>query len=227
MYERLAAICANAGEDRSLKVLILTGAGDKAFAAGTDINQFRAFKTPQDAIEYETRIDHVLGTIEQCPVPTIAAINGACVGGGAGIAACCDIRIGTTTTKFGFPIARTLGNCLSMSNLGRLSALIGAARLKEIIFTARLIEAQEAAGVGLLNEVVADISALERRAEELARLVASHAPLTLRSTKQALHRMQPKVSEDEELILMCYQSRDFREGMDAFLNKRQPQWTGE
>jgi enoyl-CoA hydratase/carnithine racemase len=227
MYERLAAICANAGEDRSLKVLILTGAGDKAFAAGTDINQFRAFKTPQDAIDYETRIDQVLGTIEQCRVPTIAAINGACAGGGAGIAACCDLRIGTTTTKFGFPIARTLGNCLSMSNLGRLSALIGAARLKEIIFTARLIEAHEAVGLGLLNEVVADIPALERRAEELARLVASHAPLTLRSTKQALHRMQPKVSEDEELILMCYQSRDFREGMDAFLNKRQPQWTGE
>jgi enoyl-CoA hydratase len=227
MYERLAAICASAGEDRSLKVLILTGAGDKAFAAGTDINQFRAFKTPQDAIDYETRIDQVLSTIEQCRVPTIAAINGACAGGGAGIAACCDLRIGTTTTKFGFPIARTLGNCLSMSNLGRLSALIGAARLKEIIFTARLIEAHEAAGLGLLNEVVADIPALERRAEELARLVASHAPLTLRSTKQALHRMQPKVREDEELILMCYQSRDFREGMDAFLNKRQPQWTGE
>ena len=227
MYERLAAICANAGEDRSLKVLILTGAGDKAFAAGTDINQFRAFKTPQDAIEYETRIDHVLSTIEQCAVPTIAAINGACAGGGAGIAACCDLRIGTRTAKFGFPIARTLGNCLSMSNLGRLSALIGAARLKEIIFTARLIEADEAAGLGLLNEVVADIPALERRAEELARLVASHAPLTLRTTKQALHRMRPKISEDEELILRCYQSRDFREGMDAFLSKRQPQWTGE
>jgi enoyl-CoA hydratase/carnithine racemase len=227
MYQRLAAICANAGEDRSLKVLIFTGAGDKAFAAGTDINQFRAFKTPQDAIEYETRIEQVLGAIEQCAVPTIAAINGACAGGGAGIAACCDLRIGTTTAKFGFPIARTLGNCLSMSNISRLSALIGAARLKEIIFTARLIEAEEAAAIGLLNEVVVDLPALERRADELARLVASHAPLTLRSTKQALLRMRPKVLEDEDLILRCYQSRDFREGMDAFLNKRQPQWTGE
>src|ERR1700676_2781071 len=227
MYERLAEICANAGDDRSLKVLILTGAGDKAFASGTDINQFRAFKTPQDAIDYETRIDHVLGTIEQCQVPTIAAINGACAGGGAGIAACCDLRIGTRTAKFGFPIARTLGNCLSMSNIGRLSALIGAARLKEIIFTARLIEAEEALRLGLLNEVVDDLAALERRAGELARLIASHAPLTLRSTKQALLRMRPKVSEDEELILMCYQSRDFREGMDAFLNKRPPQWTGD
>ena len=227
MYERLAEICANAGDDRTLKVLILTGAGDKAFASGTDINQFRAFKTPQDAIDYETRIDHVLGTIERCQVPTIAAINGACAGGGAGIAACCDLRIGTRTAKFGFPIARTLGNCLSTSTTGRLAGLIGAARLKEMIFTARLIEAEEAARLGLLNEVVEDRSALERRADEMARLIASHAPLTLRATKQALHRMQPKACEDEDLILMCYQSRDFREGMDAFLSKRPPQWTGE
>ena len=226
MYWQLAEICRGAGHDRALKVLILTGAGDKAFASGTDINQFRAFSTPQDAIDYETRIDEVLGTIEQCPVPVIAAINGVCAGGGAGIAACCDIRIGTPNAKFGFPIARTLGNCLSMSNLGRLSRLIGAARLKEIIFTARLIEAGEAARIGLLNEVVEDHAALARRADELARLVASHAPLTLRSTKQALLRMQPS-REDEELILMCYQSRDFREGMDAFLSKRAPQWTGE
>jgi enoyl-CoA hydratase/carnithine racemase len=227
MYERLAEICANAGKDASLKVLILTGAGDKAFASGTDINQFRAFKTPQDAIDYETRIDRILSSLERCQVPTIAAINGVCAGGGAGIAACCDIRIGTKTAKFGFPIARTLGNCLSMSNLGRLSALIGAARLKEIIFTARLIEAEEAVGLGLLNEVVEDGAALARRADELARLVASHAPLTLRATKQALLRMRPETREDEDLILMCYQSRDFREGMDAFLGKRQPQWTGQ
>lgn len=227
MYERLAQICAGAGEDRSLKVLILTGAGDKAFAAGTDINQFRAFKTPQDAIDYETRIDRILGVLEQCQVPTIAAINGACAGGGAAIAACCDLRIGTSTAKFGFPIARTLGNCLSMSSLGRLSALIGAPRLKEIIFTARLIEAEEAFRVGLLNELVADGAALERRADELAHLIAGHAPLTLRATKLGLHRVQPKPEEDEALILMCYQSRDFREGMDAFLNKRQPKWTGE
>ena len=227
MYERLAAICEAAADDRSLKVLILSGAGDKAFAAGTDINQFRAFNTAQDAIGYEVRIDRVLTTLEQCRVPTIAAINGACTGGGAGIAACCDLRIGTKSAKFGFPIARTLGNCLSAANIGRLSALIGATRLKEIIFTARLIGAEEAAGIALLHEVVEDLPALERRADELARLVADHAPLTLRATKQALLRAQPKPAEDEDLILMCYQSRDFREGMDAFLNKRQPQWTGE
>jgi enoyl-CoA hydratase/carnithine racemase len=229
MYERLAQICEQADKDGSIKVLVFQGAGDKAFASGTDINQFRAFKTPEHAIEYESRIDRVLTTVEECRVPTIAAINGACTGGGAGIAACCDLRIGTKTTKIGFPIARTLGNCLSMSSVSRLSALIGPARVKDLMFTARLIDAEEAKSIGLLNEVVEDISALQPRADELATLIAGNAPLTLRATKQALARLQRRLSreEGEDLILMCYMSRDFREGLDAFLNKRQPQWVGE
>jgi len=229
MYEGLAKICEEANGDRSLKVLVLRGAGDKAFAAGTDINQFRAFTTPEQAIEYEARLDRVLTKIEQCRVPTIAAISGACTGGGAGIAACCDLRIGTKTAKIGFPIARTLGNCLSMANLNRLNALIGPARVKDIIFTARLLGAEEAAAAGLLNEVVEDMAALERRAEELAALIASHAPLTLAATKQALLRLQRPIGreEDKDLILMCYMSGDFREGLDAFLTKRAPHWTGE
>jgi enoyl-CoA hydratase/carnithine racemase len=229
MYERLAAICEQANGDQSIKVLVLRGAGDKAFASGTDINQFRAFKAPQDGIDYENRIDRVLSTLEQCRVPTIAAINGFCTGGGAAIAATCDLRIGTASTKIGFPIARTLGNCLSMSNIGRLTALIGPARVKDLIFTARLIDATEAASVGLLGEVVEDIPALEKRADELARLLASHAPLTLTATKQAVARLQQRLTKDEgeDLILMCYTSQDFREGLDAFLNKRAPQWRGQ
>lgn len=229
MYERLAQICEQANKDRSIKVLVFQGAGDKAFASGTDINQFRAFKTPEHAIEYESRIDRVLTTLEQCRVPTIAAITGACTGGGAGIAACCDLRIGTKTTRLGFPIARTLGNCLSMSSVSRLTALIGPARVKDLIFTARLIGAEEAASIGLLNEVVEDVSGLQRQVEEVATLIAGNAPLTLNATKQALARLQRRLSreEGEDLILMCYMSRDFREGLDAFLNKRQPQWAGE
>jgi enoyl-CoA hydratase/carnithine racemase len=162
-------------------------------------------------------------------VPTIAAIAGVCTGGGAGIAACCDLRIGTKTAKIGFPIARTLGNCLSMSNISRLTALIGPARVKDLIFTARLVGAEEAASVGLLNEVVEDVSSLQRRVDELAALIAGHAPLTLNATKQALTRVQRHLSreEGEDLILMCYMSHDFREGLDAFLNKRQPHWLGE
>jgi enoyl-CoA hydratase len=229
MYERLAQICEQANGDRSIKVLVLRGAGDKAFAAGTDINQFRAFTKPEQAIEYEARLDRVLAVLERCRVPTIAAINGACTGGGAGIAACCDLRIGTRTAKIGFPIARTLGNCLSMANLNRLAALIGPARVKDIIFTARLLGAEEAASLGLLNEIVEDGPSLQRRAHELAVLIAGHAPLTLSVTKEALVRLRRPLSgnEDEDLILKCYMSRDFREGLDAFLNKREPHWTGE
>jgi enoyl-CoA hydratase/carnithine racemase len=229
MYERLAAICEQANADHSIKVLVLRGAGDKAFASGTDINQFREFKTPQDALDYENRIDRVLATLETCRVPTIAAINGFCTGGGAGIAAACDLRIGTQSAKIGFPIARTLGNCLSMSNVSRLAALIGAARVKDLIFTARLVDAAEAASVGLLGEVVADLAALEQRTDEVARLIAGNAPLTLYTIKQAVSRLQRLLSRDEgeDLILLCYTSQDFREGLDAFLNKRAPQWRGQ
>jgi enoyl-CoA hydratase/carnithine racemase len=229
MYERLAKICEQANGDRSVKVLVLQGAGDKAFASGTDINQFRAFNSPQDALEYEARIDRVQTVLEQCRVPTIAAINGACTGGGAGIASCCDLRIGTKTTRIGFPIARTLGNCLSMASISRLTALIGPARVKDLIFTARLVGAEEAQNIGLLNEVVDDIPALHKRVGELAATVAGNAPLTLAATKQALARLMRRLTRDEgeDLILMCYMSRDFREGMDAFLNKRPPHWMGE
>src|SRR6201994_536921 len=229
MYERLAQICEEADGDRAIKVLVFQGAGDKAFAAGTDINQFREFTTPQHALDYEGRIDRVLGKLETCRVPTIAAINGACTGGGAGIAACCDIRIGTRTTKFGFPIARTLGNCLSMSNISRLTALVGPARTKDMIFTARLVEAPEALALGLLNEIVPDVATLQRRADETAKLVASHAPLTMETAKEAVRRIRRTLSRDEgqDLILKAYMSEDFREGMDAFLNKRTPHWKGK
>src|SRR5262249_38821817 len=144
MYEQLASICESINQDRSIKALIVTGAGDKAFASGTDISQFRAFKTAQDAVDYEARVDRVLGTLDSCRVHVIAASAVACPGGGAGIDACCDIRIGTESTRMGFPIARTLGNCLSMSNISRLVSLVGPARTKDLIFKARLVEAQEA-----------------------------------------------------------------------------------
>jgi enoyl-CoA hydratase/carnithine racemase len=228
MYERLAEICAAVDLDPSIRAMVLTGAGGKAFAAGTDISQFRAFETAEDALAYEARIDRVLSALEQCRVPTIAAISGACTGGGAGIAGACDLRIAAANAKFGLPIARTLGNCLSMSNYARFADLIGSARLKEMIFTARLVEAQEALAIGLVNEVVDDLAAALERAVDLARTIAGHAPLTLQASKQALRRLRPSIprGEGDDLILMCYMSQDFREGMDAFLNKRAPKFAG-
>jgi enoyl-CoA hydratase/carnithine racemase len=223
MYERLAEISASPGDVRAI---IITGAGDKAFASGTDINQFRVFSGADDALAYEARIDRVLRTLERCPVPTIAAIAGACTGGGAAIAAACDLRIAAANARFGFPIARTLANCLSMANLARLSALVGSARVIEMIFTARLFTAAEAVSAGLVTEVLPDQLSLEARAIDLASLLAGHAPLTMRATKEALHRLHESLPPDEDLIRMCYTSRDFKEGMDAFLNKRTPVWEG-
>jgi len=228
MYERLAEICQQASADSSVKVLVLTGSDEKAFAAGTDISEFRNFSTAQDALDYEERINSLLDSFERIPIPTIAAIAGACTGGGTTIAACCDLRIAAANARFGVPIGRTLGNCLSMSNYARLVALLGPARVKEIIFTARLIDSAEARAIGLLSEVLPDYGALQSRADELARTVASQAPLTLRATKEALRRIKEKMTpeEDGNLILTCYMSQDFREGLDAFLSKRTPKWTG-
>ena len=226
MYEELARLCERVNADSSIRVLVVTGAGDKAFSAGTDISVFRDFKTEEDALGYEAFMERVLGGLERCRVPTIAAIAGACTGGGGAIAACCDLRIGTSDTKFGFPIARTLGNCLSIRNLGRLSSLVGAARVKEMIFTARLIGAEEALRIGLLTGMVKDRAELDARVKTLAEEIAGFAPLTLRATKEGLRRMQSAETPDRDLILMCYMSEDFREGMSAFLEKRAPKWRG-
>jgi enoyl-CoA hydratase/carnithine racemase len=228
MYARLAEICRDAPEADGLAAIVVEGAGDKAFAAGTDIAQFRDFSTPEDAHGYEVRMTGVLETVERCTVPTIAALHGACTGGGAGIAAACDIRLAARDLRFGFPIARTLGNCLSIDNLSRLETLLGAARTKEIIFTARLVEADEALSVGLVSELHADKAAVVARALEMAAAMAELAPLTLRATKEGLRRVRVARTQvdDGDLIEMCYMSEDFREGLEAFLAKRKPQWKG-
>jgi enoyl-CoA hydratase len=233
MYERLAEICQEAPA-AGVRVLVLTGAGEKAFAAGTDISQFRSFSTAEDALGYERFMDRVLGGLERLRVPTIAAVAGACTGGGAAIAAACDLRIASRDARFGIPIARTLGNCLSQNTLRRLANLIGAPRVKDILFTARLVEAQEALAIGLVNEVVEDAAAVTARADALAALLASHAPLTLQATKEGLRRIAEEGAAEagegerpgDDLILMTYMSEDFREGMEAFLGKRPPNFKG-
>ncbi|WP_353646732.1 enoyl-CoA hydratase [Mesorhizobium sp. WSM2239] len=226
MYDGLAAFCRGVDPDGPIKAVIVTGAGERAFAAGTDIAQFRDFRSEKDALAYEERVEGVLSAIETCPVPTIAAIAGACTGGGAGIATACDLRIAARNAKFGFPIAKTLGNCLSIENYARLAALIGAGRVIEMIFTARLLEAEEARAAGLVSEVLDDHQALMARASELARTLAGHAPLTLRATKEALRRIRHGRADGDDLVAMCYTSADFREGVEAFLEKRPAEWKG-
>lgn len=226
MYEVLGDYCNRVlNNSLSISSLIITGAGDKAFAAGTDISGFRDFDGADDALNYERTMDRVLGLLESLPIPTVAAIRGACTGGGAAIAACCDLRIASDDLKFGFPIARTLGNCLSIGNLSRLVELLGSARTREILMTSRLINIEEAVSIGLVNESVADPMA---RAHELCENLKGHAPLTMSATKEGLRRLREHSAgiDGDDLIIQCYTSEDFREGMDAFLAKRKPNWKG-
>jgi len=229
MYDRIREIALEVNEDPSVRVLVLTGAGGKAFAAGTDISQFRAFDSEQDALAYEERMDAVLGALESVRVPTLAALAGACTGGGAGIASACDLRICTASLKFGFPIARTLGNTLSLGNFVRLTALLGMARVKDLVFTARLVEAREALAIGLVSEIVPSEDELPGRALELAEKLAAHAPLTLQTTKEALRRIRAQLMPPQggsDLVVKAYMSEDFKEGIEAFFAKRPAHWKG-
>jgi len=228
MYDRLGEICEGLTADGPVRALILTGAGGRAFAAGTDISLFRDFRGAEDGLAYEARMEKVFRKLDACAVPTIAAIPGICTGGGGAIACACDLRIATKSFKFGFPIARTLANCLSASSIARVAALVGVGRAMDMIMTTRLIEAEEAHSIGLVNELFDTPEALMSRAHAIAAQIATQAPLTMRATKEIVRRMRERAAdvEDKDLIALCYGSADFREGLDAFLSKRKPKFAG-
>ncbi len=229
MYEALVEYCAAADRDGAVRVLILRGAGGRAFVAGTDIAQFCDFTTAADGLAYEQRLDAVIDRLEAVSKPTIAQIDGVATGGGCALAAACDLRVCTPQSTFGIPIARTLGNCLSAANHARLLDLIGPARLKELLFTGRLLDADEALAAGLVNRIATSDS-LDAVVQEYAETMAANAPLTIRATKEMVRRIQAhrRIAQDagHDLIARCYGSTDFREGVGAFLAKRPPRWTG-
>ncbi|WGW12554.1 enoyl-CoA hydratase/isomerase family protein [Saxibacter everestensis] len=223
MYQGLQAACERADAEDSVRVMVLRGAGGTAFVAGTDIAQFKGF-TGQDGIEYEQRISAILGRLAAVRVPVIAAIEGFCIGGGLGIAAVADLRIADRGAKFGVPIARTLGNCLSASTLSVLVSLVGRARATDLLMTARLMSADEALASGFVTTVSDDVDA---EVEALVRRLGSSAPLTLWATKEAMRRIYAgSTVDDEDIVSLVYGSEDFANAVTAFTSKRKPVWQG-
>ncbi len=215
MYEALFDACERADADDEVRAVVLRGAGGRAFVAGTDIRQFLDFESGDDGLAYEARIERVVGRLEVVGVPTIALVDGFAMGSGLVLSAACDLRICTPAARFGLPIARTVGNCLSMENYARLVAVVGEARLKDIVFTARAVEAPEALAIGLATEVVDDA---EARVAELCELIATHAAVTMRVTKEALRRLRP-LADGDDLVREAYASEEFRRRVKAFLER--------
>ncbi len=229
MYQALVDACDRADDDASIRVLVLKGAGGKAFVAGTDISQFSEFRTAHDGIKYEARIDHVLDRLERVTKATIAQVQGVAAGGGCGIALTCDLRVATPDSSFGIPVARTLGNCLSAASYSRLVDLLGPGVVKDLLLTGRFIPASEALMLGLANRIEPSES-IDAAVREYASRIAANAPLTIKATKEMIRRIMATrrlpPGEDHDVVAMCYSSRDFREGVEAFVAKRPPKWTG-
>lgn len=226
MYEGLATACEQLSRDTGVRVTVLRGVGGKAFIAGTDIAQFQEFRTGEQGVDYEAKMEGYLSGLESLPMPTLAIVEGWAIGGGLAIAACCDLRIATTGTKFGAPIARTLGNCLSVANYARLIAALGVARAKRMLLMAENMSAEDALTAGFLMAVV-DPAALNQQIAEICERLQGNAPVTMRVTKEAIRRLQQVgLPDGEDLVRACYGSDDFRLGVKSFVEKRSPQWSG-
>jgi enoyl-CoA hydratase/carnithine racemase len=229
MYQALVDACDRVEGDSSIRVLILKGAGGKAFVAGTDISQFTDFRTAEDGIKYEARIDQVLDRLERVSKATIAEVQGVAAGGGCGIALTCDLRVATPDSSFGIPVARTLGNCLSGATYSRLMDLLGPGVVKDMLLTGRFIPGAEALALGIVNRLE-PAETIDAAVRDYAMRIAANAPLTITATKEMIRRLMAarrlRTGDDHDIVTMCYTSRDFREGIDAFLAKRPPKWTG-
>lgn len=225
MYEQLGVALDAIDADPDVRAAVLRGAGG-CFVAGTDIAQFADFTTGDDGVAYERRLDAALDRLECLSVPTIAVIEGHAVGGGLAIAAACDLRVCTPDARFAMPIARTVGNCLSMANYARLLMHLGPARLAQLIFTAEPMLATEAHARAFVLEIVEPAVLEERITARCGQLLAM-APVTLRVTREAIRRIVRAVAaEGDDLLRQAYGSHDFHEGVAAFVARRAPRWEG-
>lgn len=226
MYEELEAACNSIRNDPSVRVAVFRGSGGEAFVAGTDIQQFLAFDGSHDGVAYEERIDAIINAVETLPVPTIAVVEGFAMGGGFALSTACDLRLVTPDAKFGYPIARTVGNCLSMANITRLVGHFGPALANKIMLLAETIDAGTALEINFVLNVV-ERECLDASLDTLCKRLKSHAPITMRASKEGIRRvMLANVPDGRDLIEMVYGSIDFRHGVESFLAKKRPAWAG-
>lgn len=226
MYQSLKSICEDIAKNPKIRAAILRGAGGKSFISGSDIAQFASFKDGQDGIHYEEGIDDYLGPLATLPIPTIAVIDGMAVGGGLAIASCCDFRISTPDAKFGVPIAKTLGNCLSAANVAWLVAHLEINIVKRILLLAEMIPAKELLQQGYLLATY-EQEQLGQEAINLAERLSKLAPITQKSSKLVLARLiKNNLPDCSDLISETYGSNDFHNGVASFLKGEPPIWTG-
>lgn len=226
MYEGLYEACEQADADDGVRVMVLRSTSDRAFIAGTDIAQFTDFATGADGVAYEDRITRVVTRLEDVDVPVVAAIQGYCVGGGLAIAAVCDLRVATSSARFGVPIARTLGNCLSMNNYSLLVSHLGQARALDVLLRARLLTGEEAAAAGFVAELCED-GGLDETVDEVVRTLLDHAPLSMWAAKEAVRRLRRNgIPEGDDIVATVFGSEDFRRAVKAFAAKDPLTWEG-
>lgn len=226
MYQQLEAHLEHVATDDTTHAIVIRGEG-KAFAAGTDIQQFQEF-TGEDGIAYEHKVEAIVERLYTITKPTIAAIHGYAVGAGLVIASVCDLRYATPASRFGVPIARTLGNCITLKNYRHLVDAFGAMRTKEMLFTAHLLTATDALQCGFLTAIV-DEEKLIMHVTEVAQQMSALAPLTIWSVKETQRRLNAAAEaiDFDDVVARIYSSSDFAEGVQAYLEKRKPHWSGQ
>jgi enoyl-CoA hydratase/carnithine racemase len=226
MYEGLYEACERADADDEIRVMVLKAAGDKAFVAGTDISQFADFSDGADGVAYEEKIARIVNRLEDVDVPTVAAVHGYCVGGGLGIASVCDLRVATRSARFGVPIARTLGNCLSMNNYSLLLQHLGAATTLDLLLRARLLTGEEAAAAGFVAELCED-DQLDGAVDAVVATLLGHAPLSMWATKEAVRRIRrANLPDGDDIVSRVFGSDDFHRAVAAFGAKEAVEWQG-
>lgn len=227
MYDQLSAALGQLETSDAVRVAELRGAGGH-FVSGTDITQFESFSSGDDGVAYERELETIVARLEAVRIPTVAVVEGHAAGAGLLFAAACDIRICTPDARFSAPIARTVGNTLSLKSVARLVAHLGPSRTKALIMTASVLEAEEARAAGFVTAVV-EPDRLDQQVDELLSKLIKLAPLTLRATKQLVARVLESLAagDADDILREVYGSHDFREGVNAFREQRTPSWEGK